>query len=84
MLFELIHIMSRYSYKPQCLLLGFYVVDQHKVAENCEAEGKGSECFQKSCTRWKYKKSMLYFYFGPFYWTESLCGTFILSAVAVR
>ena len=37
---ELFHILSRYNHKRKCILLGFYVIDQHKVVHNCEVEGK--------------------------------------------
>ena len=37
---ELFHILSRYNHKRKCILLGFYVIDQHEVAHNCEVEGK--------------------------------------------
>ena len=30
---ERLHILSRYNHKHKCILLGFYVIDQHKVAE---------------------------------------------------
>ena len=36
---EIFHILSCYNHKLKCILLGFYVIDQHKVAHNCEVEG---------------------------------------------
>lgn len=32
--------MSRYNHKFKCVLLGFYVIDQHKIVQNFEVEGK--------------------------------------------
>ena len=37
---ELSHIFSCYTHKLKCILLGFYVLHQHKVAGNCEAKRK--------------------------------------------
>ena len=37
---ELFHILSRYKHKLKYILLGFYVIDQHKVVHNCEVKGK--------------------------------------------
>lgn len=37
---ELFHILSPNDHKRQWILLGFYVMDHHKVAHNCEVEGK--------------------------------------------
>ena len=37
---ELFHILSRFNYKCQRILLGFYVIDQHKVVYNCQVEGQ--------------------------------------------
>ena len=36
---ELFHILSYYNHKCKCILMGFYVIDQHKVMHNCEVEG---------------------------------------------
>lgn len=36
---ELFHVLSHYNHKNKCNLLGFYVIDQYKVAHNCEVEG---------------------------------------------
>ena len=33
-------ILSRFNHKCKCILLGFYVINQHKVMHNCEVEGK--------------------------------------------
>ena len=37
---ELSCILSRFNHKCKCILLGFYVIDQHKVMHNFEVEGK--------------------------------------------
>ena len=37
---ENVHILSRCNQKRKFILLGFYVMDQHKVEHNCEVEGK--------------------------------------------
>ena len=37
---ELFHILSHFDHKCKCILLGFYVIDQHKVVHNCEVERK--------------------------------------------
>lgn len=35
-----ISLLSCYNRKRKCILLGFYVIDQYKVAHNCEVDGK--------------------------------------------
>lgn len=38
---ELLHtFFSHYDHKPQCVLVGFYVMDRHKEAHSCEVKGK--------------------------------------------
>ena len=37
---KLFHILSRYKHKLKCILLGFHVIDQHKVVHNCEVGEK--------------------------------------------
>uniref|UniRef100_A0AAR2LJE8 Inositol hexakisphosphate and diphosphoinositol-pentakisphosphate kinase n=1 Tax=Pygocentrus nattereri TaxID=42514 RepID=A0AAR2LJE8_PYGNA len=37
---EVFHILSCYAHKLTCILLGSYVIDQHKVASNCEVKRK--------------------------------------------
>ena len=37
---ELFHILSHFNHKCKCILLGFYVIDQHKVVHNFEVEGE--------------------------------------------
>ena len=37
---KLFYILSHYNHKCKCILLGFYVIDKHKVVHNCEVEGK--------------------------------------------
>lgn len=34
------HIFSPYNHKLRCILLGFYVIDKHKVVNNCQVDGK--------------------------------------------
>ena len=34
------HALSCFNDKCKCILLGFYVKDQHKVVHNCEVERK--------------------------------------------
>ena len=36
---ELFHILSHCNHKCKCILLGFYVIYQHKMVHNCEVEG---------------------------------------------
>ena len=35
-----LNILSHFNHKCKCILLGFYVIDQHEVVHNCEVEGK--------------------------------------------
>ena len=35
---ELFHILSCYNHKCKCILMGFYVIDQHKVVNYCEVQ----------------------------------------------
>lgn len=37
---EPFHILTHVNRKLQCVVFGFYVVDQLKRVQNCEAEGK--------------------------------------------
>lgn len=54
-----------YNHK-QYILLGFYVIDQHKVVYNCELEGKIYVAF-KVCFFFRNKnlKNMAFVYFQP-------------------
>ena len=36
---ELFHILSHFNHKCKSILLGFYVIDQHKVVHDCEVGG---------------------------------------------
>ena len=37
---ELFLILLCYNHKRKCILMGFYMINQHKVVRNCEVEGK--------------------------------------------